>query len=450
MAEARQIKDANDAYRNGIDIVDLGNKTWVEPSECEPTISPWPELAGPAFRGLAGEIAKAATENSEADPVAVVATALTFAGATFGRNRYYDVGDTAHHGRLFTALVGASSRARKGTSLDPVRKIFDTASDALREKSSLEFPSGLPLKIVYGLSSGEGLINAIRDKHDDADEDWIRDKRLLCIEGEFASVLKMGQRQGNTVGTVLRLAWDGWKLEPLTKNDKIAATDPHICLLGHITKHELKSMLSTTDTHNGFVNRFCWFAVRRGKACPFPKPMSEATVADLGNHLAQVIAWNHSRTGADRPLVMTNTAMNHYADVYAELTTDHPGLLGAATSRAEAQTLRLAMIYAQLDGAERIELSHLESALALWRYALDSAAHIFGNAELDPCAKRIIEFLSSGDKSQNDIMNLFGRNKKAAELKEVLEELQERGRITLRMMPRKHGRPAMVWSLGSP
>mgnify|MGYP000164385611 CR=1 FL=1 len=449
MIDPQPFKDANDAHRNGVNLSEMARNAWAEQPECEPPVAPWPVLQGPAFRGLAGEIANAATENSEADPVAVIATALTFAGATFGRNRHFDVGDTPHHGRLFTALVGASSRARKGTSLDPVRKIFDSAADHLRQASTLPFPSGSPLKIVYGLSSGEGLINAIRDKCGDDDEGGVTDKRMLCIEGEFASVLKMGQRQGNTIGTVLRLAWDGWKLEPLTKNDTIAATEPHISLLGHITRHELQSLLNTTDTHNGFVNRFCWFAVRRQKACPFPKPMPEETVSEFGKQLAEIIAWNHGHAGAGRKLVMSNTAMNHYADVYPELTTDHPGLLGAATSRAEAQTLRLAIIYAQLDRADRIEIVHLEAALALWRYAFDSAAHIFGDAEIDPAAQRIIEFLSNGPRTQGDIVDLFGRNKKGPEIKGLLEGLQERGRITLRKMspPSGKGRPPTLWSL---
>ena len=218
-------------------------------------VSPWPHIQGPALTGLAGEFANAATAKSEVDPIAIVATVVTFAGAMFGRSRYIDVADTQHHPRIFTALVGNSSRARKGSSIDPVRKIFSRAEDILQEQSTLPFPLGLKLRIAHGLSTGEGLIDAIRDKRDDEDPDGILDKRLLCIEGEFASVLKVFQRQGNTLGTTLRAAWDGWKLEPLTKSEKISATDPHICMMAHITNAELQSSLTSTDVHNGFSNR---------------------------------------------------------------------------------------------------------------------------------------------------------------------------------------------------
>ena len=37
-----------------------------------------------------------------------------------------------------------------------------------------------------------------------------------------------------------------------------------------------------------------------------------------------------------------------------------------AAARAEAQTLRLALIYALLDGAREIDLVHIQVALAVW------------------------------------------------------------------------------------
>ncbi len=45
------------------------------------------------------------------------------------------------------------------------------------------------------------------------------------------------------------------------------------------------------------------------------------------------------------------------------------GLLGAATGRAEATTMRLAMIYALLDQSREIRREHLGAAIALWDYA---------------------------------------------------------------------------------
>jgi hypothetical protein len=118
----------------------------------------------------------------------VMATTLAWGGASFGRSRYYRVGDTQHHARFFCALVGETSRARKGTSLGPVQRVFRKAEDVLRARSTLPFPAGLPLNVSHGLSSGEGLVAEIRDKRDEDDQGFSEDKRLLVVEGEFGAV----------------------------------------------------------------------------------------------------------------------------------------------------------------------------------------------------------------------------------------------------------------------
>jgi hypothetical protein len=144
--------------------------------------------------------------------------------------------------------------------------------------------------------------------------------------------------------------------------------------------------------------------------------------------------------------VLSNSAADHWATIYSELTQEHAGILGAVTSRAEAQTLRLAMTYAQFEGADRIELRHLEAALAFWRYCFDSSRYLFGKTELDPVAQTILKALATGPKSQTEIRDLFGRHLPASRLDQVLTDLQEHGRITLAEEP-TGGRPRKMWSL---
>ncbi len=64
-------------------------------------------------------------------------------------------------------------------------------------------------------------------------------------------------------------------------------------------------------------------------------------------------------------------------------------LAGAATARAEAHVVRLALIYALLDCSEHIDLTHREAGLAVWRYSVDSAASIFGDSLGDLSADEI-------------------------------------------------------------
>ena len=354
------------------------------------------------------------------------------------------IGDDVHHPRLYGALVGSSSVGRKGTSLGPVRRIMAAAEMALQKTSTLTFPSGASLKVSHGpLSTGEGLIAAIRDKRGDDDYGGVDDKRLFCIESELGAALRACQRQGNTLSSVLRAAWDGWTLEPLIKTDRIRASDPHICLIAHITREELAQLLTSSDIWNGFANRFLWAAVRRAKSVPFPKPMADADVERIGTELARVIKYAHTRDKAQ--LVMSDSAQTHYVDCYAELTQEHAGILGAVTSRAAAQAQRLAMTYALLDGADLIEHQHVEAGLNFWRYCFDSAAYIFKGAEIDPVAQKIMKALATGPKTQTEISNLFDRHLPKDRLKSVLTDLQERGRITM-AIEKTDGPPRKVWS----
>jgi hypothetical protein len=126
---------------------------------------------------------------------------------------------------------------------------------------------------VSGLSSGEGIIYNIRDANPDAaqPDHGITDKRLLCIEEEFAQALKVMRREGNILSPILRQAWDGSPLHPLTKTSPIKCNEPHLSIIGHITPAELRKQLNEIEIANGFANRFMWFYVQRSMLIASPK-----------------------------------------------------------------------------------------------------------------------------------------------------------------------------------
>jgi hypothetical protein len=59
-----------------------------------------------------------------------------------------------------------------------------------------------------------------------------------------------------------------------------------------------------------------------------------------------------------------------WATVYEDLSEGKAGLLGSMTSRAEAQVLRLSMVFALLDCSTTIRAEHLRAALAVLRLLL--------------------------------------------------------------------------------
>src|SRR5262249_41542655 len=120
-------------------------------------------------------------------------------------------------------------------------------------------------RVKGGLSSGEGLINEVRDDRkewnkrggrEEVVDAGVKDKRLMVVEPEFASALAVAERHGNTLSALMRRAWDGDKLTTITKNTPLCATGAHVSTVGHITSDELRARITRTEVANGFANRF--------------------------------------------------------------------------------------------------------------------------------------------------------------------------------------------------
>jgi hypothetical protein len=254
----------------------------------DPSELAWPTIGDHAYHGLAGDVVRAIEPYTEADPVAILIQFLTCAGNIIGNCPYYRIEGTRHHANLFSVLVGESSKARKGTSWDRISDIVRIAD----ERWYSERTKG-------GLSSGEGFINEVRDelkKWNAKEGSWetidpgVSDKRLMVTEPEFAGVLAVVERHGNTLSSLMRKAWDGGILSTMTRSSSLRATGAHISIVGHITVDELRARLTRTDTANGFANRFLFSLVKRSKVLPFGgSALEDKVIADLGERLKKVV-----------------------------------------------------------------------------------------------------------------------------------------------------------------
>ncbi len=411
-----------------------------EPPIPEPV--PWPKLDDAALHGLPGGVVKAIEPHTEADPVAVLVNLLVWFGNALGRDPFLRVGADMHHPNLFAALVGESSKARKGMSRGHVRDLMHGVD-----------PTWADDRIQNGLSSGEGLIHAVRDgvwgNDKDGDpvlqDEGVLDKRLLVEEPELAKVLKVASRDANIVSATLRQAWDGDRLQVMTRNNPMKATNTHVSLVGHITRQELLRYLTETEAANGFANRFIWLLVKRSKVLPFGGEWSKVDTAPLVKKLSAALDFGKSAG----EITWGKSARGTWEAVYEPLSEGKPGLFGAATSRAEAQAVRLALIYAVMDRSKTIEAEHIEAALALWDYAEASARHIFGDATGDPVADQIIEAIEAAGEdgmTRTEIRDHFKRHKNADRINQALGLLLKAGRVRRRKKD-TGGRPVEIWLL---
>lgn len=396
----------------------------------------WPTLDPKVLRGIAGDFVELATRKSEADPAAVLFTFLCRFGIEAGTGAHVMVGDTRHHARLNVAVVGASSKARKGTSGQPVKRLF--RFDA--QERTLDHPLlYVPATETAGpLSSGEGIIYAVRDEvkawqvdKKTGEGQWItvdpgvEDKRLFVFDEELAAALKCTKREGNTLSTVIRVAFDGGKLSPLTKNNRIAATNPHIGIVTHTTAAELSRLLDETETLNGFANRFLWICSRRQKLVPLPKPMPEDELRQIQARLLRILR----KVKTFGEVHMNHEAREHWCGIYEALSREQPGLVGCVVNRAEALVIRLSLIYALLDESDVIRREHLEAALAMWSYAKSSAEYIFAGREPNPIAQAILAALESGPLSMTDIHRLLSNHATKSQIQTAIQELVGSGRV---------------------
>jgi len=167
-------------------------------------------------------------------------------------------------------------------------------------------------------------------------------ENLLVIESEFANVLKVMTREGNTLSPVIRSAWDCGDLKTMVKNSPAKATGAHISIVGHITRDELRRLLTQTESANGFANRFCWLAVKRSKCRPDGGAIHTVNFEDVVAELQAAVSFAKDFV----EILRDPEAKRLWHDVYPRLSEAQPGMSGALIGRAEAQVMRLSAIYA--------------------------------------------------------------------------------------------------------
>jgi hypothetical protein len=408
---------------------------------------PWPQLAPEALVGLPGRVVETIRPYTEADDIAVLTHLLVAAGNLIGAGPHARVQHDRHWVRLFAVLVGRTAKARKGSAWSTPRYCLAALDRA--------WAAG---RICSGLSSGEGVIYHVRDARQERQpirgkggrvEDYQfvdvdpgeADKRLLIIEPEFASVLRRMEQQTSSLSAVLRQAWESDALGTLTKNAPLRASGAHVSVVAHITQEETQRYLTATEQTNGFANRFLWLLTRRARTLPRGGAVPDELLVPIIDELAAAL--ERARTVGVVARDEESEAL--WARVYPALSEGEEGLVGGIIARAEAQVVRLSVLYALLDQSSVVRVRHLDAALALWDYADRSARLIFGGRLGIPLADVILrELHARGRMTRTEISELFGRNRAASALAHALAVLESRSLARRRLEP-TGGRPVEIW-----
>lgn len=403
----------------------------------------WPVLSEVALQGAAGELVRLLDPDTEADPAAVLACLLSAAGAYIGIGPHILVANEKHPALIWPLIIGGTNEGAKGTAWSLVRKILD--------RVDFTFAADC---VASGLSSGEGLIERVRDGHGDDPsandfDEGVLDKRLLVVETEFAAVLARLARSGNTLGPIMRDTWDGRPLQTMNREkSKLRADTHHIAVIANITPGELVAKLEQSDLDGGTVNRFLPVMSKRSKDLP-----EGGNISDEVLNKAVAILRAAQDAARSRPYERTSGARELWRRRYAKLAA---GLGGErretqATARARPQVLRLALAYALIDCSDELRVEHLRAALAFWDYVLASAVYVFGNPHApgdDDASEALLAFIaacgSAGRTREQIRSDHFGRHKLAKDITALLAPLIKAGRVDQTVEPTT-GRPRTVF-----
>jgi hypothetical protein len=297
----------------------------------------------------------------------------------------------------------------------------------------------LSTRVTGARLTASGLVHALRDQQPPTD------RRLLALSEEFASILYSLKRAKGHLSPLLRSAWDSGDFPNLDMQQHLQATGTHISLIAHITQHELAQSLHRTEAHNGFANRCLWTWVERNNCLPEGGNLSANDLSAVARELRRALDW-----AAATPEILFRrdaAARELWQDCYPALSQLRPGLRGAATSRAEAQVLRLSAIYAALDSSSVVGMPHLQAALAVWDYCSASASHLFGDSTGDAIADRIRDALEESPQglSKHQIRRLFHGHVNCDRIDAALEQLIAIDAASCHSAL-TGGRPSTLWS----
>lgn len=379
------------------------------------------------FTGLLGDIAEEASQGIEADKVGVYGCLLAIAGMLAGRKPYVRIGDRRHPLLIWPLLMGRTGSGRKG---DAVASATLPMSTAFLELDDLT---------VTGLSTGEGLIWHIRDPDEKGGTD---DKRLLIVEEELSHIIAVSSKESSTLSGVIRKAWDGGRLQVLTKNSPYSAGWSHITIIAAITPAEFRSRVSNRDLSGGLWNRYLPLFVERRKLIADPEGIGMDLLTEYSEKICKAVNVVAGRDVIGLSRQARELLEDEFYPEFADLA-DEEGRVADFMERSPSYLRRVSALTSALAGHKEVPLADLEAAACLVRYSLASARYALDpgkrNPPLDRLRRAVDEAYPDG-LSGTEVRNLFHGHLRKRELQKLVNLICESEEYEKRIVP-TGGRP---------
>ncbi len=389
----------------------------IEEFKRDPTL-----ISGACFRGPFESYRRALASSTEASDNYHLAVYATVAGCVVGRRAYLP------HGRFlfankYTILAGDTGDSRKSTSIFYGRRLLGDV--------------GVDVDTLT-TSSWEGLLEALAREGGG---------RVLLLPGEFRSLAaKAKQESTSNLIPGLTEAFDcPPDLKHRTRGKDLRAERPFLAILTSSTGEWLQSSIAEGDIAGGFLNRWTFVDGHPKEPNPFPAEPDPALWAEAVGALVDLDARlrQYPETTGLR-LVLSSEARDRWADFYTRSRSwKYPNeTLAALGQRLQDTALKMALLYALLEGYEEIRTEHLGAGISFAEWQRSAHRRVFegfGASQQNRLEERIRKYLASSRDSQmtfSTLRQMLGGKYASQDVLRALDAMVRAGEARTRTTPR--------------
>ena len=311
-----------------------------------------PILPSICWRSGFSEFRDAYTKTTEACDEFLFGAFLTLAGFALGRET--TIGSLKTTTNNYICYVGLSGKSRKTTVQ---QFIVDTAA-----RLQLGFEH------VPGIGSAEGIIDALSGT-----------PRMLLDIAEISMLLQKAKQDGTkSLIPMLTQLYDCPNVYRLhTRTNPVICKTPFLSIITASTPAWLKESLDAADIRGGFMGRFQILVGIEKSAIPWPPPPKEHYMKCAEGVLNEA----KERHKGGRKYELSEGAMEIWDTWYREnyVADAKNEILNVIAVRLHQHAIKLACVYAGLEGAETILEEHITAACAYAEYQRKAQAFVFGD-----------------------------------------------------------------------
>ena len=340
---------------------------------------------------------------------------VTVVGSLLGKSVFYDDGGEELYPNLFTVIVGEAGWAKKDSAL----------------RRAVRFGRDLDnsLTMIYALASVEGFVDElVREQKDLQSKGYSPTPlRVLLRLSELRNLIAKAAQKGT--GNIIPTICEAYDCPPTLKTptrSHYAQADEPILSVFACTNPNWLRKVTVEDLEAGFGSRITFVVGDPKPLWPKkhkPKPEFLNPLLELvGKRLEQY-------KKAPRAFVLSPEAeqlWNQWVVPHDALRVENQ-TINLMAARDPTTCIKVALVHAALDGAERIEVHHLHAAIVFIEWLYEMRFPLFAGHGLSPAVEAQEKLLAiveeRGRVNYCDVLRLMRRYSNAEQLGRLLNAL---------------------------